>query len=682
MDAINLLPVKPMDAGQPRARADAAPNQAAPGFSFENLLDERNSPTPHHPPMEAGEQGTEAPADTPVRPAGENGAEVSTLVAMFSTLPPPLPVAIPDGLPASVFAENSLPGTEEVRPPAPAGEAVVSVPVAAAAPSPNGQVSAPPPTPNRKEGAVVEHRVPRTIPPEATKLPRAAAVVEQTISEDAPADASETIFPHQDPAAGPREVVAIPQAEPSLNTTAATPPPTLPLEPATVASTTSHPAPVGAPAIRRAPVRAEVLSSAVPSAGQSAVGRDRAAPVVGMSEVPFDGQIPEASLAPTRSAPLAGENFTREFAKSHPAPALSAPLEGESVTRGIPLNEQRPLPALPDAVPWTAETVVADIPEGVEIEVIGSERAPAPASASAVTPATERSTQAPTRPLHPDGVVVEPQNRQATRPARAGMTPAENPVTISTDGTSAATQERVMPATLQPRVPEPKTPGPAANLNAAEPATPTIGAHPASDSPFQNQPEADTRQEEKPTFQQQPRQVTAPAPTFGNPLTTPAPATSEPTAITRTDVETIVNRTVEAAERLRVTGQERVEVQVRLEAGQELTVRLHLANGEVKPVFLTDSQDLRRAIEQNWAQFSDRNSDRTTRVTTPVFESPNSQSGMNDLNQRQREGRERAFSQAQAEAFAAANTPGRGAPRRSTVSGPTLTAPAGIQLYA
>ena len=401
-----------------------------------------------------------------------------------------------------------------------------------------------------------------------------------------------------------------------------------------------------------------------------------------MSEVPFDGQIPEASLAPTRSAPLAGENFTREFAKSHPAPALSAPLEGESVTRGIPLNEQRPLPALPDAVPWTAETVVADIPEGVEIEVIGSERAPAPASASAVTPATERSTQAPTRPLHPDGVVVEPQNRQATRPARAGMTPAENPVTISTDGTSAATQERVMPATLQPRVPEPKTPGPAANLNAAEPATPTIGAHPASDSPFQNQPEADTRQEEKPTFQQQPRQVTAPAPTFGNPLTTPAPATSEPNAITRTDVETIVNRTVEAAERLRVTGQERVEVQVRLEAGQELTVRLHLANGEVKPVFLTDSQDLRRAIEQNWAQFSDRNSDRTTRVTTPVFESPNSQSGMNDLNQRQREGRERAFSQAQAEAFAAANTPGRGAPRRSTVSGPTLTAPAGIQLYA
>ena len=176
--------------------------------------------------------------------------------------------------------------------------------------------------------------------------------------------------------------------------------------------------------------------------------------------------------------------------------------------------------------------------------------------------------------------------------------------------------------------------------------------------------------------------MTALAPTFGNPLTTPAPATSEPTAITRTDVETIVNRTVEAAERLRVTGQERVEVQVRLEAGQELTVRLHLANGEVKPVFLTDSQDLRRAIEQNWAQFSDRNSDRTTRVTTPVFESPNSQSGMNDLNQRQREGRERAFSQAQAEAFAAANTPGRGAPRRSTVSGPTLTAPAGIQLYA
>lgn len=665
MDAINLLPIKPMDAGQPRARTDAAPEQAAPGFSFENLLDERNSPTPHHPPTEAEEQGTEAPAETPERRAEEGGAEVSTLVAMLSTLPPPLTLPIPDGLLASIFAEGSLPGSEEVKPPTPAGESVVSVPVDAATPSPNGQVSAPPPTPSRKEGAVVEHRVSRTIPPEATKLPTAAAVVEQTISKDAPTDASETVLPHQDPAAGPREVVAIPQAEPILNTAAATQPPTLPMEPAAVASTRRHPAPVAAPAIRRAPVHAEVLSSAVPSAGLSAVGRDIATPVVGMSEAPFEGQLPETSLAPTPSAPLAGEHFS-ELAESHPAPALPAPLEGEFVTRGTPLNEQRPLPALRGAVPRTAETVVDDIPEGVEIEVIGSKRGAAPASASAVSPATERTAQAPTQPVHPDAVVAR----------------TEDPVTISTDGTSTATQERVMPATLQPRVPEPKTPGPAANLNAAEPATPTIGARPAGDSPFQNQPHADARQEEKSAFQQQPREVTALAPTFGNPLTTPAPATSEPTAITRTDVETIVNRTVEAAERLRVTGNERVEVQVRLEAGQELTVRLHFANGEVKPVFVTESQDLRRAIEQNWAQFSERTSDRTTRVTTPIFESPNSQSGMNDLNQRQREGRERAFSQAQAEAFAAANTPGRVVPRRPTVSGPTLTAPAGIQLYA
>ena len=474
-----------------------------------------------------------------------------------------------------------------------------------------------------------------------------------------------------------REGAAIPGVEP-IHNLAAVPgaaaavvaaPLHLPVAPVAVATTGSQPGPVASPVTRRT----TTLNAATAAAEPRALGREAESLLVGMTEVPRD------------AAP-----FTHELAETNPAPLPPAALAGESFTRGIPLQEQRPLSPTRGSGPLPPGTVVADVPEGVEIEIFGSERDTAPAPTVTVTPATARTAQAPPPPPlspaqvsapppsdHQGGAAVEPQHPLAARPERAAVAPGKNPVTISVDGTSAATQERVMPDTFQPRVPEPKTAGPAANFNAAEPATPAIAARTQGDSPFQNQPDADTRQEEKSAFQQQPGEVTATAPTFANSIVTPARPTTEPVAITRTDVETIVNRTVEAVEQLRVTGHERVEVQVRLEAGQELTVRLRITNGEVQPVFLTESQDLRRAIEQNWAQFSERTADRTTRVTTPIFESPNSQSGMNDLNQRQREGRERAYSQAQAEAFTAANTP-----RRPTVSGPTITAPAGLPLYA
>lgn len=716
MDAINLLPVKPMDAASPRSRSDVAPDQAESGFSFESLLDERNAPTPRQPSKEPEEQGGDLPVEVPERPAAENGAEASTLVAMLSTLPPPVPLPPPLELRETAFAGTALPETAEAVPSAPPadGDSAVALPRHDGATTPDGLVGTPSSAPQRKETPVIEQEDARTVAPDVTKLPVAAAPLESATLEDAMAPqrketpvaerrASRTITPdvtklpvavgfaedasaftpetgeaQQDASVVTREVVAIPSVE-SISNTVAVPgaatsvvvaPPDLPVAaPVVVATTGSQPAPVTR--------RTATLNLATPAVVPRAPGREAEGLLVGMTEIPRD----------------AGP-FTHEL------PVLPAALEGESLTRS--------------SVPLPPGTVVADVPEGVEIEIIGSERRAASILAGAVTPATEHTAQAPapvplssaqesaqvqvptqvsprrssapapgqtplspTPPDHQADGAIAPQRPQAASPDRAVIAPGKSPVAISADGTSAAMQERVMPDNFQPRVPEPKTAGPAANFNAAEPATPTIGARMQGDSPFQNQSDANARQEEKSTFQQQPNEVTATAPTFANSFVAPARPTTEPTAITRTDVETIINRTAEAVEQLRVTGHERVEVQVRLEAGQELTVRLRITNGEVQPVFLTESQDLRRAIEQNWAQFSERTSDRTTRVTTPIFESPNSQSGMNDLNQRQREGREWAYSQAQAEAFAAANTP-----RRPTVSGPTITAPAGLQLYA
>ena len=250
-------------------------------------------------------------------------------------------------------------------------------------------------------------------------------------------------------------------------------------------------------------------------------------------------------------------------------------------------------------------------------------------------------------------------------------------------GISSAKQELVMPAPAKSRAPAPKAATSAADSGALESLTVPLArqgdARVAAATWQQNS--GGERREEKPGFLPQTSDPAAPASTATSSFIAPAAPAEPPAAIVRTQVETIVHRTMEAAERLRITGGERVEVQIKLDAGQELTVRLQLTHGEVRPIFLTESRELRQALEQNWSQFADRATDRTVRVTTPVFESPNSQSGMNDLNQQQREGRQRAFAEAQEAAFA--NAPfGRNLPRRANAAAPSAAPAPGVQLYA
>lgn len=714
MDAINRLPVTTIDARQPRDRADAAPDQHESGFSFESLLDERNLASSHHPPMEAEEQGTGVLVELRKPLAVETGEEVVTLVAMLST-PPPAPVRTPDELAATELAEEVSSGGKQVATSIPAEipQRRDSVPLADDTPTPDQPRREFLPTANPRGVAVVENMISLPITSTDGKLRGVIEPVERAIPKDAVAE-----VPSQDAASLTHDAALTPQSDalphteapsPMSDVSISTPPveaapvssakeqvplvaapaiheadknpgdinPATPplksaatvlvssasgLESSRVALTRRDPVSLTDPGVRETSVRSGDLAPADPLLGPGKVGRSTKPAVIGMVEAPLVGESPAVALPATPPIPPAEESFAHE----------------------VSLPEQRNLPVTRGSLPQTLDTVSANIPEGVTVEVIDPARTAAPASSNATTSATGRTFQGPAQPSQPvplDGAPLESQSH-APRPDRAAVPQFGDAASIRFDGTSNATQERVMPDTLQPRSPEPKTLGPAANFNAANPSAPAIGARADGNSPFQHNSGSDARQEERSAFQQQPRDVMAAGPTFVNPVTLPAPTTTEPTAITRTDVETIFHRTEEAAERLRVTGNERVEVRVRLEAGQELTVRLRFSNGEVTPVFLTESQDLRQAIEQNWAQFSERSSERTTRLTTPVFESPNSQSGMNDLNQRQREGRERAFTQAQAEAFAAANAPGRVAPRRPNAAGPTLTEPVGLQLYA
>ncbi len=149
--------------------------------------------------------------------------------------------------------------------------------------------------------------------------------------------------------------------------------------------------------------------------------------------------------------------------------------------------------------------------------------------------------------------------------------------------------------------------------------------------------------------------------------------------VSRQEMTSIVNQAVDAAQRIKATGPESVEVKLQLESGETLSIQLQLTRGEVKPVFRAESESLRIALEQNWAQFSNRAEERGVRLASAVFESQPSSLGMNDQPGRQ-SGRERGEAGNPQENLPS-QTPLRRTPAPAKSSA-TLRPSAGVQLYA
>jgi hypothetical protein len=120
------------------------------------------------------------------------------------------------------------------------------------------------------------------------------------------------------------------------------------------------------------------------------------------------------------------------------------------------------------------------------------------------------------------------------------------------------------------------------------------------------------------------------------PISGQATATSA-AAVTPAQIATTatLNRVMEAADKMRTIGDNRVELQVKLDDGQQVTVRLQMTQGTVHTIFKTESPELRQAIEQNWGGFRTDASQRGLQISTPVFESPSSQGGFNSFANRE-----------------------------------------------
>ena len=311
-----------------------------------------------------------------------------------------------------------------------------------------------------------------------------------------------------------------------------------------------------------------------------------------------------------------------------------------------------------------------------------------PAIAAAPIDAAPATIAAPTAQTNPaeSASIIPPKPAATPQPATALVSEATVTVAkaIEFTGMTAAKPGDGMPApTLQrSQRPAPVTSAEPVSTGVAPVVTSMDGTqtlHPAAVPAAQNGREhsADDRAE---NTERQPAPELA---ATGFPHEMPTTFTGNDTVapIRSADVAQAVTQTFHAAEQMRVSGQERVEVAVKLDGGHDIIIRLHMANGEVTPTIRTESEPLRLALEQNWSRFSQRGSDSDLRITTPVFESPKTSSNMSDLNQ-QRDQRQRAFNEP-AQEFYQSQTPRRNATPNAPRPASLTPMPAnGMTLYA
>jgi hypothetical protein len=162
--------------------------------------------------------------------------------------------------------------------------------------------------------------------------------------------------------------------------------------------------------------------------------------------------------------------------------------------------------------------------------------------------------------------------------------------------------------------------------------------------------------------------------------TSTASAASDASARQQALTAATLSRVMDTAATMRTSSQNRVEMQLKLDDGQEITVRLQMTQGVVRPIFKTESTELRQALEQGWAGFRSAASEKGLDIARPVFESAGSESGFGSFGSREQSG------QAGGEIYEAEETlPGQPAAKAST--NPTVTTVpsttgSAVQLYA
>jgi len=141
----------------------------------------------------------------------------------------------------------------------------------------------------------------------------------------------------------------------------------------------------------------------------------------------------------------------------------------------------------------------------------------------------------------------------------------------------------------------------------------------------------------------------------------------------------IVHEVGLGVERLQQHGSDRVDLNLSLEGGGQVSIQLQMRDGTVHASFSTGSPELRDALQQGWSQMASRSENLGVSLATPVFKAP--PAATPNAGQQEYRGHREAPQQDQAPAqprFAPSQQPKR--PNGSTLS--TRTASNGLSAWA
>lgn len=78
-------------------------------------------------------------------------------------------------------------------------------------------------------------------------------------------------------------------------------------------------------------------------------------------------------------------------------------------------------------------------------------------------------------------------------------------------------------------------------------------------------------------------------------------------------------------EKFKQTGKSRMELDLQVSETETVKIRLHLRGNEIRSTFITESLELREALQKSWPEFAQNNRDKGFRFGDPSFQNPYSQ---------------------------------------------------------
>ena len=136
--------------------------------------------------------------------------------------------------------------------------------------------------------------------------------------------------------------------------------------------------------------------------------------------------------------------------------------------------------------------------------------------------------------------------------------------------------------------------------------------------------------------------------------------------ISRTSEVTTVLKTLSVeVEKLKQTGKSQIDLELPISETESVKIRLQVRGEEIRSVFITESPELRNALQKSWGEFAQTSRERGFRFGDPTFQNPSSEN--NSANQQGQEQRQSRNQQTDTSPYPMYNI-SRQQPQRTTTS--------------